>query len=153
MENLAAAFINLERAQRRQVHIQLCHSALDVWEAYMQRQPPLTYVDSVVGMHHVVDALLPRDALLSVVTGTDQSAVARRYLEPIAALQDDDLTLPTEIEFAYYAIYNLYRNYVEGAAINSWLIVNQALAAVEPSRQRAVLAQAIHAVRAAQVWR
>jgi hypothetical protein len=53
-------------------------------------------------------------SLASVEAGVDRADVAQRYLEPITALQDDDLELPNHIELSYYAIYNLYRSAVEG---------------------------------------
>jgi hypothetical protein len=130
------------------VQLALCRHALGVWEAYLQRYGPVEYVDSVVGLHHCVDSALPRDALASVVAGAEGADVARRYLEPIAALQDDDLELPGHIELAYYAIYNLFRSAVEGAAIDAWLIVNQALAGAEdPAMWRTLLAAALHAAQ------
>ena len=80
--------------------------------------------------------------------GVDRAGVARRYLEPLAALQDDDLELLGQIELAYYAIYNLYRGAVAGAAIDDWLIVNQALTAEEdPALRRMLLADALQAAQ------
>lgn len=61
---------------------------------------------------------------------------AQHYLEPIAALQDDDLQLPGHVELASYAIYNLFRSAAAGAAIDAWLMVNQALGADEAPAQR-----------------
>lgn len=145
---LRAAFEALDKPRQRTVQLALCRHALSVWEAYIQREGPIEYVDSVVGMYHCVDSVLPRDALASVEAGVERAGVARRYLEPIAALQDDDLELPGHIELAYYAIYNLYRSAVEGAAIDEWLIVNQALSAEEePALWRTLLADALQAAQ------
>jgi hypothetical protein len=129
LPDLRAAFATLDGPRRRIVQLTLCRHALGVWEAYLRRHGPVAYVDSVVGLYHCVDSTLPRDALMSAEAAIDRADVAQRYLEPMAALQDDDLELPGHIELAYYAIYNLYCNAVEGAAIDDWLIVNQALAA------------------------
>jgi hypothetical protein len=144
MDDLRAAFFRLNHLRKRQVHVSLCRSALHVWEAYAHQQPALDYVDSVVGLHHRVDITLPRDALASVQSNNDHAAVAHRYQEPLVALQDDDLVFPAHIEFAYYAIYNLYRKYMQGVAIDDWLIVNQALSAEEdPARWRTVMTNAL----------
>jgi hypothetical protein len=148
LPDLRAAFEGLDGLRQRIVQLALCHHALGVWEAYVRRHGPIEYVDSVVGMYHCVDNALPRDALTSVEAGVDRAGVVQRYLEPIVALQDDDLELPNHIELAYYAIYNLYRSAVEGAALDDWLIVNQALAAEDdPARWRALLADALQAAR------
>ena len=42
-------------------------------------------------------------------------------------MQDEDLTFPDHIAFAYYAIYNLFKKYIGEKTIDDWLIVNQAL--------------------------
>jgi hypothetical protein len=146
LPNLRAAFEALDGSRRRAVQLALCRRALGVWEAYLGRHEPVEYIDSVVGLYHCVDSVLPRDSLASVEAGVDRAGVVQRYLEPIVALQDDDLELPDHIELAYYAIYNLYRSAVEGAAIDDWLIVNQALAAEEnPALWRMLLADALQA--------
>jgi hypothetical protein len=144
LPDLRAAFEGLDSSRRRAVQLALCRHALGVWEAYLRRYGPIEYVDSVVGLYHCVDSVLPRDAMASVEAGVDRTGVAHRYLEPIAALQDDDLELPGHIELAYYAIYNLYRRTIEGAPIDDWLIVNQALAAEEdPALWRVLLADGL----------
>src|SRR6188508_1626523 len=117
MNNLRAAFDHIDHLRKRQVHVSLCQYALDVWEAYAQQHAPIEYIDSIVGMCHRVDIALPHAAFASVQS-SDRADVAQRYLEPIAALQDNDLVFPGSIEMAYYAIYNLYRKYIEGAAID-----------------------------------
>lgn len=148
LPDLRAAFEALDGPRRRTVQLALCRHALGVWEAYLRRHGPVEYVDSVVGLYHTVDSALPRDALTSVKAGEDTAGVSQRYLEPIAALQDDDLELPGHIELAYYAIYNLYRRAVEGIAIDDWLIVNQALSAEEDSaRWHTLLAEALQAAQ------
>jgi hypothetical protein len=141
---LKDAFDALNQHGRRAVLLVLCRHALGVWEAYLQRYGPIMYVDSVVGMEHCVDSTVPRDALVNVEAGVDRANLAYRYQEPIVALQDDDLELPGHIELAYYAIYNLYRSALAGAAIDDWLIVNQALSGeAGPVQWHRLLAEAI----------
>ena len=148
LPDLRAAFEALDGSRRRAVQLALCRHALGVWEAYLRRHGPVEYIDSVVGLYHSVDSALPRDALASVEAGAERADVSHRYLEPIAALQDDDLELPGQIELAYYAIYNLYRSGIEGAAIDDWLVVNQALSAEEdPAMRCTLLADALQATR------
>jgi hypothetical protein len=145
MQDLRAAFANLDQPRKRQVHMTLCNHALQVWEAYTHGHAPIEYTDSVVGLYHLVDIALPRDAFAAAQSHSDHTDIARRYLEPIAALQDQDLGFPARIELAYYAIYNLYQKYIQGAGIDDWLIVNQALSAEEdPAQWRKLLADALH---------
>ncbi|MEK7725256.1 MAG: hypothetical protein AAB336_12960, partial [Acidobacteriota bacterium] len=75
----------------------------------------------------VVDKSLPKDAFEAVVRGQDEKKIDWRYAEPISAMQDDDLEFPDQIEFAYYAIYNLFNKYILFQNIDDWLICNQAL--------------------------
>jgi hypothetical protein len=65
--------------------------------------------------------------------------VAERYQEPIAALQDDDLTFPENITYAYYAIYNLFKKYAKIEVVDDWLIVNQSLSTEDDSEAWATL--------------
>ena len=123
----AEAFAALAPHRQWRVHLALCGDALEVWTKYAQTHAPLRYADSVVGMQHEVDVSLPAAALDSAGAGEDLAHVARRYEEPIAALQDGDLTLPREIQFAYYAIYHCFLKHAAGEPIDPWLIVNQAL--------------------------
>ncbi|KAF0845719.1 hypothetical protein [Nocardia caishijiensis] len=137
-------FLRLDADRRRQVHLVLCAQALPTWTGYVRGKPAaLRYRDSVVGMRHRVDVDLPADALRAVRTGADRADVSGRYLEPIAALHDDDLCLPDHVEFAYYAIYNCFRRYVCGDDIAEWLIVDQALAAHDPSEATPRLTRAV----------
>lgn len=138
MDNLRDQFDRLDAHHKYQVQLLLCQHALTIWEAYAQLHAPIEYVDSVVGMLHRVDTTLPRDALTCVQHNT-AADVAQRYYEPMVALQDADLVLPEHIEYAYYAIYNLYKKYLQGAAIDDWLIVNQALSAEQDPAQWRIL--------------
>ena len=124
------SFRLLAPMRQQQVHLRLCGEALDVWTTYAAQHSPIRYTDSVVGMRHEVDVLLPRDALRSAQSCTDLADVQGRYREPIVAMQDDDLEFPDPIEFAYYAIYNCFRRHVLGEQIDPWLIVNQALSSL-----------------------
>jgi hypothetical protein len=126
--NLMEEFLALDPERRRRVQIALCAIAVDAWEREIAPDPP-AYHDSVVGLFHVVEADLPRDALEAVRSGADDRGVHRRLGEPLAALQDADLELADHLEFAWYSVYNLFEKYVRGRAIDDWLIVNQALSA------------------------
>jgi hypothetical protein len=130
MRPLAEEFFALPADRRRRVHLELCRGALEVWTRYCRERPRIEYTDSVVGLGHVLDAALPGEALRTVELGADPADVKARYGEPIVALQDDDLELPEEIEFAYYAIHNLFLRYGLAEPIDDWLIVNQAVSAL-----------------------
>ncbi|MFD6463814.1 hypothetical protein [Streptomyces roseolus] len=137
-------FLQLEADRRRQVHLSLCEDALSTWiDGVRSKSVPLRYRDSVVGMSHRVDTELPADALRSACAGVDLADTADRYLEPITALQDDDLSFPDTVEFAYYAIYNCFRKHALGDDISDWLIVNQALSVHDLSEAAARLTRAI----------
>ncbi|NKX90121.1 hypothetical protein [Nocardia coubleae] len=140
-------FLRLGAAHRRQVHLSLCADVLTTWTGYVQGNPAaLRYRDSVVGMRHHVDVELPIEAFKAARAGVDLANIGSRYLEPIAALQADDLAFPDPVEFAYYAIYNCFRKYVSGEDIADWLIVNQALAVHDPGEAAQRLTRAIDGV-------
>ena len=144
----AAEFFALDPARRRSVHFALGERALTVWANYAARRTDWEYVESVAGTWQTVDRQLPAAALASARQGDDLANVALRYLEPIAALQGDDLAFPGAVTFAYYAIYNLFRKYAAQAEVDDWQIVNQALAAeADPEVRRRLLAQVIQAAR------
>ncbi len=129
MSNLAKTFLGLKTDQRRLVQLELCQNALRVWEDYVVQFEKIDYVESVVGTYQIVDKSLPKDAFEAVIAGQDTKNIDWRYSEPIAAMQDDDLEFPNEIEFAYYAIYNLFHKYVLQKNIDDWLICSQAISA------------------------
>jgi len=125
--SLTDKFFALNTEQRRLTHLLLCENALKIWNLYANAHKSIAYMETVAGTHQKVDKQLPVDALASVKQGWDSQNVAQRYLEPITAMQDDDLSFPEHITFAYYAIYNLFIKYVGEENIDDWLIVNQAL--------------------------
>lgn len=133
MPTLIDIFLELEAPDKLCVHLSLCRQALAIWEAYAQQYAPITYVDSVIGMQHTVEIELPHEAYASVAAGVDRANVARRYYEPIVAMQDDDLEFPDQIEMVYYAIYNLFQKYIAQKAISDTLIIEQALSATADS--------------------
>src|SRR3954447_23825531 len=85
----------------RSTHPALRASAPPVVSFCVQRKK-MRYVEGVAGTRQTVDPTLPQDALEAVRTGSDLRDVARRYGEPIAALQDEDWRPPEPILFAYY---------------------------------------------------
>lgn len=143
MTPLAQEFLALTPEKRRVVHFALCQRALEKWTAYIAGRKEMTYTETVCGTTQQLDLSLPGDALASAKQGRDVAGVASRYGEPIVAMQDADLEFPEPIQFAYYALYNLFRKYVAGKVIDDWLIVNQALS-TEPD-----LNQVAHVLRSA----
>jgi hypothetical protein len=128
---LAESFLLLSPDRQRQVHLSLCEQALQVWTAYVAEHAPIRYSDTVVGMRHEVDVRLPYDALYCAQVGADVYGVENRYLEPIVAMQDDDLEFPATVRFAYYAIYHCFRKHACREDVDAWLVVNQALASTD----------------------
>jgi hypothetical protein len=143
MKPLARRYLELTPEQQRRVHLRLCERALEAWESHVAREGETVYIDSVVGMRHVVDAALPRLALAAAREGEDRGGIAHRYLEPITALQDDDLEFPGQVEMAYYALYNLFEKYALGAEVDGWLIANQALASLDEAQWETAFADAV----------
>jgi stalled ribosome rescue protein Dom34 len=148
MQTLADRFQDLSAAQKRVVHQFLCEHALAKWREFCESKKHIVYVETVCGTQQAVDMVLPDDALRSARESRDIAEVDRRYSEPIAAMQDDDLSFPKPITFAYYAVYNMFNKYVRNEAVDDWLIVNQALSAeTDESRWQSLLEAAIERAR------
>lgn len=130
MSSLTEQYAALTPEQQKQVQLALCEQAYALWLAYVSQNALTEYIETVTGTRQKLDWQLPQEAIEAVRLGRDEKNVDGRYMEPITALQDDDLEFPDEIEFAYYAIYNLFRFHVVQKLEDSWLIVNQALTAL-----------------------
>lgn len=140
MNTLADQFHQLTHAEKRSVHLFLGQHALLKWHYYCSsNRRRLFYVESVCGTGQIVDTKLPTDAFDSAREGRDVKGVANRYREPIAAIQDDDLTFPDPIKFTYYSLYNLFIKYAQQEVIDDWLIVNQALSSEQDDAQWPIL--------------
>ncbi len=127
--SLGKEFLNLNSERKRVVHFELCRNSLLLLEKFFAKRGKIEYRESVCGTHQIVDKKLPSEAFQSALSSEKTEEINRKYLEPIAAMQDDDLIFPEEIEFAYYSIYNLFRKYALKVEIDDWLIVNQAISA------------------------
>ena len=103
----AETFGQLPASRQRQVHLSLCEHALMHWKNHVSTHAPLRYTDSVVGMRHEVDVGLPADALRAARAGVDSMSVESRYQEPIAAMQDTDLSFLASVEFRTAVVRNL----------------------------------------------
>lgn len=146
--NLVEEFLALDSEKKREVHFELCRNALRVLDEYFAENPLIEYVESVVGTSQKIDVNLPPDAFVAAFTGQDKLDVGKRFLEPVSAMQDDDLQFPSNIEFAYYAIYNLFQKYVTKREIDDWIIANQALSAeVNEENWAKMLKEAIKKVK------
>lgn len=144
MTPLADPFFALAAGQRRIVHDRLTEHALAKWRAHAEREGEIRYHETVCGTEQSVDLRLPEDALAAVRSGQGIEAVAARYGEPMAALQDQDLTFPEPVRFAYYAIYNFFRRYALEEDVDDWLLVSQALSTEEDAAEgMALLTRAI----------
>lgn len=146
MPEATELFLALDGAKKRAACIQLCERALRVWESNFPDDCRVAYQESVAGSIQILDCGLPREALAAARAGTDAADVGQRYLEPLAALQDDDLVLPEAARFAYYAIYNAFDRYVREREIDEWTIVNQALASAGTHDPGAVLSDVLREV-------
>ena len=131
MQTLANQFLALSPEQRKAAQVLLAEHALTKWIAHVSSKGHMQYREMVAGTTQVVDKSLPEDALESVRIGRDSGNVRERYKEPITAIRDEDFQLPDPIEFAYYAIYNLFEKYVAQKPVDDWVIVNQAISSEE----------------------
>lgn len=132
---LPESFLDLNAHEKKQSQIKACTFALSVWKTYCAQRKEMIYSDSIVGMAHRVEKDLPEKALQAVIDGLVSPEITQAYREPIVALQDMDIDWPDQIEFAYYAIDNLYRKYALNLPIDDWLIINQALSSESNSSQ------------------
>lgn len=114
-----------------------------MWEEFSAAEGDIVYFDSVVGVRHHVDERVPALALEAAREGEDSQGLDYRYMEPITAMQDDDVEFPDHVEYAYYAIYNLFRKYALGADVDGWLIVNQSLSALPEQEWERALEEAV----------
>lgn len=148
MTSLINRFLTLDKEERRTVHFALCEFALQNWSIYAKQQKIIQYRESVVGTYQTLDFQLPQDAFETAKHNLNPRNVKRRYLEPITAMQDDDLSFPGHMEFAYYSIYNLYRKYALEEPVDDWIIVNQALSSeVDPEKWEVLLENTIKNVK------
>jgi hypothetical protein len=146
MHPVASKYFRLSEDKQMLVQIELCDRANEAWGNYTKERGPVSYRESVTGTMQAVDVTLPSDAIEAVKNRTDAKSVSRRYLEPVAAMQDQDLSWSDEMDLAYYAIYNLYRFHIAGTLSDSWIIVNQALSALGKEEAVDNLEQAIEGV-------
>lgn len=128
MHPAAQRYFELSFQLQRRVQITLCEQALLAWESLCNGE--IQYTESVAGSLQTLDLALPRDALLAAKSGKAAPEIESRYLEPLAALQDENLVLPPKAEFAFYAIRNLFASAVLNREVDAWLIPNQALSAI-----------------------
>jgi hypothetical protein len=136
-------FLSLSPPERRVAHEFLVEQALARWKAHAEKEGEIRYRETVTGTEQIVDASLPEDAVRAVRSGEGVDAVNRRYGEPSTALQDNDLSFPEPVEFAYYAILNYFRKYALQRDVDDWLIVNQAVSSVDERKWEDTLRSAI----------
>lgn len=141
MHLAAQRYFELSPQQQRRVQVALCEQALSVWDSLCSGE--IRYKESVAGTTQSLDLALPREALLAVKSGAAAPEIDHRYLEPLAALQDEDLALDPKAEFAFYAIRNLFVSVVLNREVDAWLIPNQALSAIGKEHAIAALESAL----------
>ncbi len=111
------AFEDLDSDLRARCLALLCEPGLSHLRRYFADAANTTYLDSVVGLRHVVDVELAVRALAAIRSagGIPSSSVLDSlladYQEPMAAHQDDDSRITdSRAEYAYLSIYNLVRS-------------------------------------------
>jgi hypothetical protein len=135
----------LEPALQKAVHVALLSKAVAALERAYPPGGQTVYFENLCGTQQYLDHALPRDALEAVERGEDHEDVRERYLEPLAALQEESLRLTDSLDYGYYAIYNAFRLHVLHETVDPWLIANQALSVLPENQMREVLANAVSA--------
>ncbi|POA31881.1 MULTISPECIES: hypothetical protein [Pseudomonas] len=130
MHPVAKKYSELNPEKQKKVQIDLCKKAYKLWLNYTSNNGITEYRETIAGTVQKIDFSLPYDAIEAVIHGKDELNINERYLEPAAALQDEDLKFSADMEMAYYSIYNLYQYHITGKLGDSWVIVNQALSAL-----------------------
>ena len=141
MHPAAKIYLEMDSAKQKNIQIILCEGALRVWEQLVPCNR--VYRESVIGSKQVLEATLPRDALAVVMSDGPCDSVEARYREPLAALQDDDISLPDQAEFAFYAIRNLFAAHALHKVVDPWLIANQALSSIGEENAISALEEAL----------
>ena len=144
MHPAAQRYFDMDLDNQKKVQILLCQHALDAWEGLVPAN--LGYRESVAGSAQVFDAQLPRRAFNAVLSGLDDQDLEALYQEPLAALQDDDIQLSRNAEFAYYSVRNLFVAHVLRRATDPWLVINQALSAIGEDQAIIALEDAVRSV-------
>ncbi len=127
MESTIEQFLKLSSKQKKKIHFDLCSKALITWNEYIMKIGDIKYIDSVCGSQQIIDSKLPTDAYNCAIKEIKSIKIMKRYLEPITALNDEDIKFPENITYGYYSIYNLFLKYSKDENIDDWMIVNQAL--------------------------
>ncbi|MFW5871847.1 MAG: hypothetical protein ACOCUT_01950, partial [bacterium] len=104
----------LDKQTQYDLALTLTERTLIIWDNYA-KENKLEYVDTVVGMHHIVDKDILSRTLKTIRheltnPGTQQKQINKlrdEYDDPIIAMQDLDWELPYPVEKTFYATRNL----------------------------------------------
>jgi hypothetical protein len=116
----------MDRASQIEALALACRGALRIWKEWAGNRA-IEFVDSVVGVRHLVDVTLPSRALAAIEDGDDLSSIERELVEPVVAIHDEDLEMPPEVKDAYHAIYNLVRFALGDPGSTPALVLEQAI--------------------------
>lgn len=142
--NLEEYINSLPQKQQYQLAIRFIEFTLPIWEKYAQQEGSCLYMDSIVGMEHLVDKALLQDTTQRVKylldnphssTDSTLSNLYNQFSDPIVALQDWDWELPNDVQKTFYAVYNLVEAFIgqERSVFNELTIyvsINQAIDAI-----------------------
>lgn len=112
-EDILAELRALPRQRCVELLCAMCHELLPIWEQYAAEQGEIVYYESIVGTRQVVDLALPRRALAEVDARLSGELVeggftGGDFVEPLTAMQDDDLDFGGAAQAAWGAIENLH---------------------------------------------
>lgn len=134
----------LKKKEQITLAIGFIEISLHIWENYVSENG-IMYKDSVVGTNQNISLTLIQrvskilkkinNPINRLLYKKHLKAIYTELLEPITALQDADLTIPSEVELVLYATYNLFqfslgktRNHEQ--ELLSYVSINQSIDAI-----------------------
>jgi hypothetical protein len=144
MHPAAQQYSSMSSEQQKAVQLRLCERALEIWEQMMPE--PVVYKNKLEGKLHFLEVGLLREAILSVKLGKDHYKIQERFIKPMSDLQDGSIVIPENAKSAYFAIRNLFAAHILLDNTDPWLVLNQALAALDESDVTTILEWAVASV-------
>ena len=135
---------NLDYKSQIKLCLELANLTCIVWDNYSQGKV-IKYVDTVVGLKHSIQPdLLKRTVQEISKNNIDQKQInklKKEFEDPIVAITDLDLELPSPVETAFHCVYNLLElkpklKQTTFGDSYPYLIVNQAIDSLSSSKTK-----------------
>lgn len=125
--------------------IKLIKLALPLWDTYSCKND-LSYRDKVVGLKYSVEKQLLQNTVTTIEKYLNSNKLKKiiskgklqrlrgMFDDPIVALQDNDWSLPYEIQNIFYSVYNLIDTFLGNDQSSMYISINQSADALEMSK-------------------